>query len=338
MRLRQDQLPQQLSKQLLPVYLVSGDELLLRQESCDLIRRHCRDSGFGEREVYEVDNSFDWGRLSGASHELSLFAERKLIELRLTGKAGKEGSAALCDYLEHADDSNVLLISCPRMDRSALNAKWAKAVDKAGAVIQVWPVDRAQLPRWLDQRFKAAGLNADRQALELLADRVEGNLLAAAQEVEKLRVLSDGAQISADMVAATVASSARYDVFKLIDNALKGDAATALHMLHSLQAEGAEGIPLLGAISREIRILFGLASAVAAGGGIERALDEARVWDKRKPLYKAVLQRLPRQRLGELLQNAARIDLAQKGQSPEDPWLLLGQLVAALAGRELLGG
>lgn len=335
MRLRPEQLDKHLEGTLLPVYLVSGDEPLLVQEAADTLRQAARVRDYLEREILDADAGFNWGELRHASQSLSLFAERKILDLRLGAKAGKEGSQAIADYCEAAPEDTLLLISCGRLDRSAMRAKWIKAVESRGAVIQVWPVDRQQLPRWLQQRAQKRGLNLDRDAINLLADRVEGNLLAANQELEKLHVLAGDQRIGADAVNSLVASSARYDVFKLIDCALQGDAAGALKMLHSLRAEGNDGIPLMGAINREIRALQNCAQQVAAGNGIERVLDSAAVWDKRKPLYKQVLTRLSDTELASLLSAALQIDLCQKGQRPGDPWAGIDHLLCRLAGQPL---
>lgn len=336
MRIRSEQLAGQLSKQLLTAYLVCGDELLITQECCDTIRQHCRKEGINEREVLNVDRSFDWGQLLDAGQSMSLFGERKLIELRLGGsKMDQKTSAALQEYLQRADGSNILLVSCGKLDSRSMNSKWVKALDSAGAVIQVWPIDRQHLNNWIMQRMRNIGLNADNDAVQLLADRVEGNLLAADQEISKLKILAGEKTINADIVANAVASSARYDVFKLIDTALAGNAGNALQMLNSLQAEGGEDIAMLGAITREIRTLYQCAQQLEQGGGVDRVLDGARVWDKRKTLYKNALRRLKSAQLGKLLQLATRIDAAQKGQSKENGSVLLANLVALLAGQQL---
>ncbi|MEX1664903.1 DNA polymerase III subunit delta [Zhongshania arctica] len=336
MRIRSEQLAGQLSKQLLTAYLVCGDELLITQECCDTIRQHCRKEGISEREVLNVDRSFDWGQLLDAGQSMSLFGERKLIELRLGGsKMDQKTSAALQEYLQRADGSNILLVSCGKLDSRSMNSKWVKALDSAGAVIQVWPIDRQHLNNWIMQRMRNIGLNADNDAVQLLADRVEGNLLAADQEISKLKILAGEKTITADIVANAVASSARYDVFKLIDTALAGNAGNALQMLNSLQAEGGEDIAMLGAITREIRTLYQCAQQLEQGGGVDRVLDGARVWDKRKTLYKNALRRLKSVQLGKLLQLATRIDAAQKGQSKENGSVLFANLVALLAGQQL---
>ncbi|CAA0083006.1 DNA polymerase III subunit delta [Zhongshania aliphaticivorans] len=338
MRIRSEQLSANLSKQLLPAYLVTGDELLISQECCDAIRRQSREQGISEREVLNVDRSFDWAQLLDAGQSMSLFGDRKLIELRLgSGKMDQKSSAALQEYLQHADGSNILLVSCAKLDSRSMNSKWVKALDSAGAVIQVWPVDRQHLNNWIMQRMRMIGLNADNDAVQLLADRVEGNLLAADQEISKLKILVGEQTVSADIVANAVASSARYDVFKLIDSALAGKTGNALQMLNSLLAEGGEDIAMLGAVTREIRTLYQCAQQLEQGGSIDRVLDSARVWDKRKALYKNTLRRLKSSQLAKLLQLASKIDAAQKGQSKENSVVLFTNLVSLLSGQNLTG-
>lgn len=332
MRLQAEKLPQQLNQGLLPAYLISGDELLLVQECCDAIRLACRDQGIAERDILEVDRHFDWNQLLDAGQSLSLFGDRKLIELRLgNAKMDQKSSAALQHYLEGSDGSNVLLISCQRLDKRSMSSKWVKAVDSIGATLQIWPVERRQLGSWIAQRLKQQGLSADRDAAEMLADRVEGNLLAANQEIHKLKILLGEQHIDAATVARAVSSSARYDIFKLIDAALAAKTADALSMLQSLIAEGSEEIAMLGAINRELRTLYQCAIQIEQGSGIDRVLDNARVWDNRKALYKAALKRHSSKKLAALLRDAAAIDRAQKGQSDQSASLLFSELVLGLA-------
>lgn len=338
MKLRPEQLAAQLKKALATVYLVCGDELLITQECCDTIRHHCRKQGIHEREVLNVERGFEWGQLIDSGQSMSLFAERKLIELRLGNtKMDQKSSAILQEYLQNADGSNILLVSCGKLDSRSMNSKWVKALDAAGVVIQVWPIERQHLGNWIMQRMRSIDLNAEADAVQLLADRVEGNLLAADQEIAKLKILAGDRTITAEVVASAVASSARYDIFKLIDAALDGQAGNALQMLNSLLAEGGEEIPMLGAIVREIRNLYACALMLEQGQNIDRVLDSQRVWDKRKGLYKSTLRRLKSRHLGALLQLATRIDAAQKGQSDENAKLLFSNLVSALAGQRLIG-
>ena len=258
MRLYPEKLAGQLQQKLLRVYLISGDETLLVQECCDLIRQKARQEGCSEREIIDAGvSSFNWQDILHSASSMSLFAERKLIELRLpSGKPGAEGSKALCEYLEVAGSEDVLLIVAGKIDKQSTNSKWYKALDKAGATIQVWPIDAKNLPRWLQQRVRSAGMDIESDALQLLCDRVEGNLLAAVQEVEKLKLLAADSKITTETVTKAVSNNARYNVFDMADNALKGDATASLRMLHGLRSEGSEPPVVLWSLAREIRTLL----------------------------------------------------------------------------------
>lgn len=335
MKLRPDQLSQHLGNSLLPIYIVSGDEPLLVQESCDAIRSQCRQQGF-VREVMHVDPHFDWNELLANASAMSLFADRQLIELRMPGgKPGDAGGKALREYAENASPDNVLLVICNKLDSATTRSKWYKTLETAGAAVQCWPIERRDLPRWIGARLQKVGLKADRDALQMLADRVEGNLLAAVQEIEKLRLCVEGDSVTTDTIANAVADSARYDIFKLVDRALQGDPANSLKMLHGLRAEGTEPPVVLWALTRELRTLYHCADQIRQGNGIERVLQNQRVWDKRKPLIKAALQRLDTQKLQTLITTANTIDRSIKGMIKQRPWPLLEELVLALAGKPL---
>jgi DNA polymerase III subunit delta len=334
--MRAEQLQQNLSKGLLPVYIVSGDETLLVQESCDIIRAHCRQQNFTEREILHVESGFDWQQLLASANSLSLFSERKLIELRLpTGKPGDAGGKALTQYANTASQDNVLLIICNKLESSTTRAKWYKTIENAGASIQIWPIDAQHLPRWIGQRMSQAGMNASPEAIQILAARVEGNLLAAAQEIDKLRLFSQSDTIDADTVLNAVADNARYDVFGLVDRALQGNAKSALRMLQGLKAEGTQIPVILWALSRELRTLSLCAEQIQQGNGVDRVLQNQRVWDKRKALLKAALRRLTTNELRNLIKLASQIDQSAKGMSPENGWDLLESLVVQLAGTSL---
>lgn len=331
--MRPEQLSADLKRGLRPVYLVSGDETLLVQEACDAIRAAARAAGFSERQVLHAEGSFNWSELLAANSELSLFAERKLLDLRLpSGKPGDEGSKTLCAFCAATNDDTLLLITAPKLDASAKRSKWYKALESTGAVIICWPIAVEQLPGWLEARLKRAGLNADSAALELLADRVQGNLLAAAQEVEKLALYADQGLVTVDTITAAVGDSARFDVFALVDTALSGNAAAALRTLRGLRAEGTEAPVVLWALSRELRLLYSCAVPMENGAGIDRLLDANRVFDRRKPLLKAALRRLGSRRLTGLIRRAAAADRAIKGAGDGDPWLLMEDILLALAG------
>lgn len=337
MRLRPEQLGAHLEKGLAPIYLVSGDETLLVQEACDAIRAAARAAGCSEREVLDVDNRFDWSQLLSAGAEMSLFADRKLIELKLpSGKPGTEGSKALTAYLDGPPSDNVLLIVAGKIDRQSTNSKWFKVIDGAGAILQLWPVEAQQLPRWLQQRLQAAGMSIDHDALDMLCDRVEGNLLAAVQEVEKLKLLCPDGNISAEAVAESVADNARYNLFGLVDQALSGDAAGALKMLQGLRAEGTEPPVVLWALAREIRLLYQCRTDMQRGASPQQAMRSQRVWEKRMPLVGAGLKRHSLEQLAELLHRANLADQSVKGLADGRPWDHLGKLVLNLSQGEAL--
>ena len=340
MKLPPAQLGKHLQGSLAPVYVVSGDEHLLCQEACDAIRAACRQQAFSERQVLSVESGFDWGQLLEAGANLSLFAERRLLELRIpSGKPGDKGAAALLHYLARPAEDTVLLISLPKLDGSTQKTKWAKALidGKDVQFLQVWPVDAAQLPQWIRQRLSQAGLAADQEAVELIAARVEGNLLAAAQEIEKLKLLAEDGRVTADTVQAAVADSARYDVFGLIDAALQGHPEHSLRMLEGLRGEGIEAPVILWALARELRLLANIAQQYAQGVPLERAFSQARppVWDKRRPLVSKALQRHDVAGWQRLLMAAQLIDEQIKGQAEGDPWIGLSNLCLQLSGRRV---
>lgn len=336
MRLKPEQLAQQLQRGIAPIYLVCGDEPLQSMEACDAIRAAARAAGCTERMVFEAERGFDWTQLMQARANLSLFAERRLLELRLpTGKPGVEGAKALMEYLAAPSSGDVLLILAGKLDKESQQAKWFVALDKAGVVVQVWPVEPAQLPAWVDRRMRAKGLQPTREAAALLAERVEGNLLACAQEIEKLALVREGA-LDAEAVAAAVADSARYNVYDLVDRALAGEAAQCARALQGLRGEGEEPVLVLWALARELRALAQMRAALAAGKGEDTVLAEHRVWDKRKTLVRAALKRHSLPACRDLLRRAAAIDRVIKGATRGNAWDELLQLALGLAGVEVV--
>jgi len=332
-QLRADQLSRQLAGGLSPVYFIYGDETLLVGECADAVRAASRERGYSDRQVLSADTAFDWNRLSAASDSLSLFSERRILELRLpTGKPGREGARALCEYTGRLPEDTVLLVISAKLEAAARKSKWVQALDRAGVSVPVWPVETAQLPAWIDRRMRAHKMLPGRDALQLIADRVEGNLLAAAQEIEKLYLLHGPGPLDLETVAELVADSARYDIFALVDAALAGDAVYAQRVLAGLRAEGVEPVLLLWALSREIRSLASMARAVQGGMPLGRVLTERRVWEKRKPLISGVLQRIRGRQWWVLLQRCAVIDRVIKGRAPGSAWDELLQLTLRLAG------
>ncbi len=332
MNISPNQLETALKKKLLPCYFVTGDEHLLVQEAQDAIRAAARESGFGAREVHVAGPGFRWDELAAAASSLSLFADKRLLELRLpTGKPGRDGSTAIVDLIGKMGEDLVFVVIAPKLDRKAMTAKWVQELGARGAIVQVWPVDRRDLPKWVDGRMRRAGLVPDDEAVRLIADRVEGNLLAADQEIEKLRLLLGEGPVSGTDVDQAVADSSRYDVFKLTDAALAGDAARALRILGGLREEGTEPPLVIWALARELRTLARLAESVAGGTPLGAAMQKLRVWRNREGLMRACVARHTPADLYRLLQLARQVDAAMRGRLAADPWQLATELVYGLA-------
>ena len=332
MKLTTDSLAAHLAQQLLPVYLISGDEPLLVAEAADAVRARARAADFSERETHAIERAADWDAVSAAASNLSLFAARRIIEIRLaSAKPGVAGGAALLKLAQLGDKDFLVLISAPRLDRDAQSASWVKAVETAGAWIQIWPVDEQHLVAWLQGRCRRLRLRADDDALELLAERTEGNLLAAHQELEKLRLLFPETPLTAANVLASVADSARYDVAQLGDAALAGETARALHVLAGLRSEGVEPTLVLWAINKAVHDLW-KAQAAPAGG------TPPRTW-QRPAQAAALAQGLRRARsvpFGRVTLRAERADRMIKGRLAGDAWDELALLTAEFCTRPLL--
>lgn len=333
MRLRYEQLASHLQQGLRPLYLISGDEPLQLKEAADAIRARAREQGFSEREVLHVEAGFDWNTLTAASDTLSLFSEQRLLELRLpSGKPGKEGGAALSEYAANPPSDTLLLVISGKIDSAAQKSKWFKAVEAAGVALPVWPVESAAMPGWVLNRMRSRGLQPSSEAAQVLAERVEGNLLAAAQEVEKLLLLYGEGPIKVEQVEEGVADSARYDIFELVDTALLGDAERTARVLEGLHAEGVEPVLVLWALLREIRAMAQMAEELAQGSSIDALMGRFRIWEKRKGPVRAGLKRHTLKRWLQLLRRAGRVDRMIKGIEPGNPWDELLQLTLLMSG------
>jgi DNA polymerase-3 subunit delta len=334
LKIRTNQLSSHLQKTLAPSYLVTGDEHLLVDEALDSIRETARARGFTSRELFVGTAGFDWAQLRNSSANLSLFAEKRIVELRLpTGKPGRAGGQAIVDLVESTDPDLMLIVSGPKLDRSAQSSKWAKSIDAKGVNIQVWPIDARELPGWIAGRMRQAGLQPDRGAVTLIADRVEGNLLAAGQEIEKLRLILGEGKVNADDVNTAVANSSRYDVFKLVDAALGGDARRALKILSGLRAEGVEPVIIIWALTRELRTLANLTDTVSKGMDLASGMQKTGVWRNRQALVRGCIGRHQHGDFHGLLKAASRADQAAKGQSRADPWQLSTDIVLGISTR-----
>jgi DNA polymerase-3 subunit delta len=334
MRIQFPQLAGSLARGLAPVYLVCGDEPLQLGEAAQTIREAARKRGFDERELLEQEVGFDWDRLAAAGMERSLFATRKLIELRLSGaRIGREGSDAVRAYCERPCPDNLLLILAPSLDYKELKAKWVQTIERAGALLPVRQLEGPRLVRWIEQRMRSRGLRPGPGVPELLAERVEGNLAAAAQEVEKLALLYDDSQLDRDRLLKAISDSARYDLFDLSDAAIGGDRARVHRVLDGLAAEGTPEPLVLWALARELRMLSAAAySARQGAAALSRALDAHRVWESRRGPVRKAIERLPIAVLHGLLADCAQVDRRIKGLDRGDPWLGLARIADVLAG------
>ncbi len=329
MKLTSDTLAAHLEQQLLPAYLISGDEPLLVLEAADAARARARAAGFTERETHFMDRGADWNDMRSSANNLSLFAERRIVDLRLpSGKPGKDGGAALVALLEARDPDRLLLITSPRLDRDAQSADWVRAVEANGAWVQIWPVDASKLIGWLRARCRRVNLNADDDALEILAERIEGNLLAAHQEIEKLRLLVRGDRVTAEDVLASVADSARFDVFKLGESALAGDTARTQRMIGGLRAEGVEPTLVLWSLSKAVRDLWNSLSGPPGGG--------ARPWQRQTAALQKGQRRARQLSFRQLAARAARADRMIKGKDVGNAWDEIALLAADLCAQPVL--
>ena len=334
MRIKSEQLELELTKNLLPVYLVSGDEPLLVQEALDSIRSHCRRAGFDERKIFDVDRYFHWNTLLEDSNNLSLFAEKKLAEVRLgKHKPGTDGALVIQKYCSSLPDDQILILSAAKLDSSTLKSKWATTIDKVGAIIQIWPIDLSHMPAWLTQRAKRLGLKIEPEAITLLADRLEGNLLAAAQELEKLKLLQGNNPIDYQMVLAAVADSAKYDIFNLGDACLAKDPKLVSRILTNLRLEGQEAAVTLWALSKELRIVLALTHAQQKGLPTQAIFTRFRVIPNKQALLSQAAKRHSQRYLATLLDRCKYVDDLIKGiEKGPSPWDVLLDIALGLTG------
>ncbi len=337
MRLPPERLADHLSNKLAPLYLFSGAETLLVEEAGDLVRQAARRSGCGEREVFQVAKGFDWERLAQASNNLSLFAERRLLEIRLaTPRLGNEGGAALAALAAKPPVDTVTLIFAPALDAAAQKTAWVQGIEQHGVWVMVKPVEPAQLPGWIQGRLRQRGLQADREGVAVLAERVEGNLLAAAQEIDKLLLLRGPGAVTADEITAAVADSARYDIYALAEACLAGEVSRVSRIVATLKGEGVELPLVLWVLAKELRALTGIADMREQGSPLDQAMAKAGIWERRRPLVRSALQRLDRKRGEQLLQHAAWVDRLIKGGRGGNPWEGVLTLALGLAGVPLV--
>jgi DNA polymerase III subunit delta len=333
MQLRPEELPAHLARGIAPLYIVHGDEPLLALEAGDAIRAAARTAGSAAREVLVVEPGFKWDAFLGAHANMGLFGERKLIDLRIpTGKPGVEGAKALERYAASPNPDNVTVMTLPRLDRATQTSAWFTALADAGVVIEVRPVERDALPRWLAARLAAQGQQAGRETLAFLADCCEGNLLAARQEIDKLALLLPKGPLDAAAVERVVADVARYDVFQLSEAWLVGDAARALRILAALESEGEAVTLAVWQLSEDLHALAGVQRAVESGTPLGVAVRNARVWGRRQNALERAARRVKADTLTPLIHGLARLDGLAKGIGIGSAWQALQRVALALCG------
>lgn len=336
MKLTSQQLHKNLQSSALPsVIWVSGDEPLLTIETCDAIRTVARNAGISERQVIDVDAKFDGAELIAANQSMSLFGDREVIELRLQAKFNDKGRKALIEYVQTANPDNLLLIVSDRIEASQSKAKWFNQVVDSGWWVPLWPIEHNQLAGWISQRIQLAGMTADSEAVSLLVERVDGNLLAAKQEIDKLALLNDHGKITADLILSSVSDSSRYTVFDLSAAFLSGDLARALKIMGGLNSEGIEPPIVLWLITRELRLVIELAEAQHQGQPLNSVFKKLRIFDKRQNDYNQAIRRASLSHYQKCLVNCSNIDAMIKGQVKGDPWTLISEMLVAIAAPNL---
>ncbi|MCK5718867.1 MAG: DNA polymerase III subunit delta [Thiomargarita sp.] len=335
MRIKTTQLKQHLKRQgLASIYLLTGDEPLQIMECTDILRTFARNNGFSERIVLTVEIGFDWNSLNQQANSISLFANKRLIELNLGQKSpSSEGTKALLTYTQQLPADTVLLITTNKLDSSKQKTKWFKALDKLGVVIQIWPLSTAELPKWIQMRMEQYGLKTSLEAINIIAERSEGHLLACAQEIEKLHLLHGKNYIDTEQILEVVSDSARFELFSWIDMVLIGNVKATIRQLHSLQAEGTEAILVLWILNREIRNLSKITNELKTGQSQQQVFKNYRIWSTRQTAVANAIKRYPQPyKWQQFLQKTAKIDRMVKGAEMGNVWLELEQLSIAVAG------
>ncbi len=335
MQLKPAELAAHLKRGLAPVYLFAGDEPLIIQECADTLREAARQAGHAEREALVLEPGFDWAQLRSASQNLSLFAQKRRIELYLDRSPGIEGSAALRDFASAPPQDIILLVLAGSLDKDARKSAWVTALEKAGVLVYAWAIRDAEFERWLAARAQRLGLQLAPEALAELAARTEGNLLACAQELDKLKLLYPDGRLDLERVRRAVADSARFGNFDLVDKALAGDAAGALRALDRLREEGEEPVSVLGSLHWTLEGLARVGAAQQRGGSLDAAYTFSRIRFDKRASFSQAAKRLGLRELEQLLLQAARADRMAKSEAAGRVWLELVKLCASLGGTRL---
>lgn len=326
-----------LKSSLLPVYIVSGDEPFQVQQAIKLIREKAQQEGYSNRDLLFVEKGFNWLDFSMSNDSLSLFAEKKILELRMpNGKPGKDGAKILLQYSENISNDTLLLIVTDKLEKSTGNTKWYKSLSTVGAAVAVWPIEGSELRQWVISRLKLRNLTTSNDGLLLLVDRIEGNLLAADQEIEKLSLMCPSSGLTLDIIEQSVADSARYDLFKLADGTLNGDLQHITRILYGLKAEGITPILVNWSLTREIRSLLKMKHSLESGATLNVVFQQQGIWDKRKTMVANALNRHSKASLQALLRKANKTEHIIKGNEIGNLWDELLQLSLGIAGLRYL--
>ena len=332
MHLSFDQLPANLERELRPLYVLTGDEPLGMKEAIDAIRQAVRRQGYDERLSYTAERYFDWKQLKASSQSISLFASCRLIELHIpSGKPGIEGSKALQEFAANLPGDTISLVTLPKLDKTGQGSAWFSALEKVGVVVPLQTVEIERLPRWIGNRLQAQGQQVDEATLEFLANQVEGNLLAAHQEIQKLGLLYPAGALDPEAVREAVLNVSRYDVFQLGDALLAGDPARTAKILQGLEAEGAQPLALLGVLAWLLRGVTRVKMAETRGENLANAMQQAKIWGDRQSQVKRMLARVSLRQLQAAMLKMAEIDKICKGIAPGKPWLEISRLCIGLA-------
>jgi DNA polymerase-3 subunit delta len=317
------------------IILINGNEPLLVEEALDKLRLVLRDRGFSERLKYQVETGFDWGKVTGAGQSMSLFSERRLIELRVPKSLGAPGTKALTEFCNQPPQDDILVVIMPALDKRQRSAKWAKLVENTGWVADCYDISPQQFPRWLKMRLQSRALRVENGVVDLLAEQLEGNLLAAAQEIDKIQVLADNGAVTLKLLTESLADQARFDVYTLTDVCLLGDFNRALRIKQRLQMEGVEPVIVVWALVRELRTMAAISSALSRGENQASVFKQFRIWSKREAVVGTALKRLVSREWYQLLQNAAKLDQSIKGQrfsEVGDAWQQIEFLCGGICG------
>lgn len=321
MKLTYFQLSPHLAKKLLPAYIVSGEDRLLKQEAITLIRKAAQKAGFSERLRLASESGFDWEQLHSFLFSTSLLASKQLLELDIeTSTPNKAGSSIICDYMKNPSPDQILLIDLGKADAKITKTAWYKAIEKDGAVITIWPMPRDQLPKWMSERAKKAGISLTHDAANMLSEYCEGNLSSAAQAIEKLTLLNLDKQIDARIVMKALHDESRFNIFDFVEALFIGDKKRSLHILDSLQADGTDPVLVLWALTREIRLLSTMARELKSGTSYEALYQKHRVFARRQATIRRFLSSASEEFCHQLITQAASIDRTIKGAASGNPW------------------